>query len=127
MSFFSQRVLHPASQQSVQWTVGILRHFRAFFYTRTESCSWSFIYARPTATNANRWLASQRANAKPSLIHKVSFYRCVRKNKFWFLTVAFFKSVFESGFQFTGFQVLVFLFNKFSFYQQSFGLVWSSR
>jgi len=29
--------------------------------------------------------------------------------------VAFFKSVFESGFQFAGFQVLVFLFNKFSF------------
>ena len=26
----NQRVLHKASQQSVQWTVGILRHFRAF-------------------------------------------------------------------------------------------------
>ena len=29
--------------------------FSGFFYTRTESCFWSFIYARPTATNANRW------------------------------------------------------------------------
>ena len=29
--------------------------FSGFFYTRTESWSWSFIYARPTATNANRW------------------------------------------------------------------------
>jgi len=26
-----------------------------FFYTRTESSSWSFIYTHPTATNANRW------------------------------------------------------------------------
>ena len=29
--------------------------FSGFFYTRTESCSWSFIYARPPASNANRW------------------------------------------------------------------------
>ncbi len=31
--------------------------FSGFFYTRTESCSWSFIYARPPASNANRWAA----------------------------------------------------------------------
>ncbi len=31
--------------------------FSGFFYTQTESCSWSFIHARPTATNANRWHA----------------------------------------------------------------------
>jgi hypothetical protein len=31
--------------------------FSGFIYTRTESWSWSFICARPTATNANRWLA----------------------------------------------------------------------
>jgi len=29
--------------------------FSGFFYTRTESCSWSFIYARPTAANANHY------------------------------------------------------------------------
>ena len=39
----------------VHLTGGILRHFRAFFYTQTESCSRSFIYARPPASNANRW------------------------------------------------------------------------
>lgn len=31
--------------------------FLSIFYARTESCSWSFIYTRPTATNANRWAA----------------------------------------------------------------------
>jgi len=31
--------------------------FSGFIYTRTESCSWSFIYTRTTATNANRWVA----------------------------------------------------------------------
>ena len=31
--------------------------FSGFIYTRTESWSWSFIYARPTATNASRWAA----------------------------------------------------------------------
>jgi hypothetical protein len=30
--------------------------FSGFFYTRTESWSWSFIYTRPTATYANRWV-----------------------------------------------------------------------
>ena len=34
--------------------------FSGFFYTRTESSSWSFIYTRPTATNANRWAASRQ-------------------------------------------------------------------
>jgi len=28
--------------------------FSGFFYTRTESCFRSFIYARPPASNANR-------------------------------------------------------------------------
>ena len=29
--------------------------FSGFFYTRTESCSRSFVHARPPASNANRW------------------------------------------------------------------------
>jgi len=28
--------------------------FSGFFYTQAESCSWSFIHARPPASNANR-------------------------------------------------------------------------
>jgi hypothetical protein len=60
----NQRVLHKACQQSVHLTGGILRHFRAFFYTRTESCSWSFAYARPPASNANRW--AFRCKEKPA-------------------------------------------------------------
>ena len=41
--------------------------FSSIFLARTESCFWSFIYARPTATNANRsadfshWLVTKRA------------------------------------------------------------------
>jgi hypothetical protein len=30
----------------------------SFIYTRTESCSRSFIHARPPASNANRWALS---------------------------------------------------------------------
>ena len=41
--------------------------------------------------------------------------------------MAFFKSRFESGFQQASFQVLCFLFNNISFYQQSFCLGLSSR
>ena len=29
--------------------------FSGFFYTRTESCSWSFIYAHPTVACEDRW------------------------------------------------------------------------
>jgi hypothetical protein len=29
--------------------------FSGFFHAQAESCSWSFIYARPTAANANRY------------------------------------------------------------------------
>jgi hypothetical protein len=53
--FFSQRVLRRrAAEQSVQRTGGSLRDFQAVFYTQTESCSRSFIHARPPAANANR-------------------------------------------------------------------------
>jgi hypothetical protein len=34
---FNQRVLHKASQQSVQPTGGILPHFQAFFWLRAFS------------------------------------------------------------------------------------------
>jgi len=33
--------------------------FSGFIYTRTESCSRNFIYTRPPASNANRWLAGK--------------------------------------------------------------------
>jgi hypothetical protein len=34
--------------------------FSGFFYAQAESCSRSFIHARPTAANANRWVAAQK-------------------------------------------------------------------
>ncbi len=35
--------------------------FSGFIYTRTESCSQSFIHARPPASNANRWAAKSKS------------------------------------------------------------------
>jgi len=55
LPFQASSCLSDYAQQSVHLTGGILRHFRAFFYARTESCSWSFIHTRPPASNANRW------------------------------------------------------------------------
>ena len=43
--------------------------FSGFSYTQAESCSRSFIHARPPASNANRW-ATQEQNAKLSLIRQ---------------------------------------------------------
>ena len=40
-----------------------------FIYTQAESCSRSFVHARPPASNANRW-ATQEQNAKLSLIRQ---------------------------------------------------------
>jgi len=34
--------------------------FSGFFYTRTESCSRSFISARPPASNASRWATKSK-------------------------------------------------------------------
>jgi len=31
--------------------------FSSIFHAQTESCSRSFVHARPPASNANRWLA----------------------------------------------------------------------
>jgi len=33
--------------------------FSSVIYTRTESCSQSFIYARPLAGNASRWVLNK--------------------------------------------------------------------
>ena len=38
--------------------------FSGFFYTRTESCSRSFIHARPPASNANRWAPGHKTILK---------------------------------------------------------------
>jgi hypothetical protein len=46
-----------AAQQSAQRTGGTQRRFQAFFCARTETCSRSFIHARPLAGNASRWAA----------------------------------------------------------------------
>jgi len=35
--------------------------FSGIFYAQTESCSWSFIHARPPASNANRWAVPCKA------------------------------------------------------------------
>ena len=55
----SESVSNDATQQSVHLTGGILRHFRTFstpeHAASRQSCSWSFIHARPPASNANRW------------------------------------------------------------------------
>jgi hypothetical protein len=42
--------------------------FSGFFYTRTESCSRSFIYSRPTATNANRLGGFQEEVTNPDKV-----------------------------------------------------------
>jgi len=98
------------------------KHFSGFgFFLLSKG-----ILSRPPAANANRWQAEPKSKCKTVFDSQVSFYRRVGK-AVSVLAVAFFKSVFESDFQFAGFQVLFFLFNKFSFCQQSFGLVLSSR
>jgi hypothetical protein len=35
--------------------------FSGFFYTQAESCSRSFIHARPTAANAHRWAGGEHS------------------------------------------------------------------
>jgi len=43
------------AQQSVHLTLGILRHFRAFSTPKQNPALEVFIYAHPSAGNANRW------------------------------------------------------------------------
>ena len=38
--------------------------FSGIIYARTESCSRSFIHARPPASNANRWAAQTTARTQ---------------------------------------------------------------
>ena len=38
--------------------------FSGFIYTRTESCSRSFIHARPPASNASRWAPARQLRNK---------------------------------------------------------------
>jgi hypothetical protein len=45
-----------ATQQSVQWMVGILRDLQAFFWLRVFPALKHF--PSPPASNANRWVAS---------------------------------------------------------------------
>jgi len=81
---------------------------------------------RPSAGNANRWLAAPRANAKPSLIRKFRFCDWLKSSNPFF-SGGVFQVWFESDFQQASFPFLGFLFYRLSFHQQSFGLVLSSR
>ena len=47
--------------------------FSSIFLASSFLCSQTRVHARPSASNANRWQASQRAKAKPSLIRKLRF------------------------------------------------------
>jgi hypothetical protein len=68
--------------------------------------------ARPSAGNANRWLASQSAKTKPSLNRKFCFWDWLRNSN----------SFFSGGvFKFRFFVQQIF------FYQQSFRFILSSR
>jgi hypothetical protein len=40
--------------------------FSGFIYARTESCSRSFVHARPPASNASRWAFVIKANDEVS-------------------------------------------------------------
>jgi hypothetical protein len=71
-------------------------------------------------------LGNPEQKAKSSLNRKVGFM-FGSEIQIYFLAVAFFKFDFESGFQQAGFQVLVSSLNKFSFHQQSFRFILSSR
>jgi hypothetical protein len=57
---FNRRVLHKASQQSVQWTVAILRHFRAFS-TPEQNLGLGVLStpAPPPLTQTVGWLRSK--------------------------------------------------------------------
>ena len=77
MFFSSQRVLHnkkrPTKRALDGWDSA---PFSGIFHTRTESCSRSFIHARPPASNANRWAlrgkpnARANANANPQFVKR---------------------------------------------------------
>jgi hypothetical protein len=54
--------------------------FLGFFYARTESCSRSFIYARPPTTNANRWATPSLAKI---IIHLQKGVSNVCRSKYW--------------------------------------------
>jgi len=82
---------------------GIFEHFPGFELSLLPS----IVHARPHAGNASRWQAGQRANTKPSLIHKFVF-AIGSKIQSHFLAVAFFKSRFESDFSKQVFKFLFF-------------------
>jgi len=52
------------TQHSVHWTLGILRHFRAFFWLQVFLLS-NKVHARPSTDNASRCVARQRKLSIP--------------------------------------------------------------
>jgi hypothetical protein len=87
---------------------GIFEYFPRFEFFLLPSR----VHARPHAGNANRWLAEQRANTKPSLNRKVGL-EVGSKIQIQFLAVAFFKSAFKSGFSKQVFKFLFFCSTSF--------------
>ena len=105
----------PSScQQSVHLTLGILRQSQAVSYAL--SFFWLDGFAVPTpaqVTHAVGW-QRQRANAKPSLIHKVRFIVEFRKPNSIF-SGGVFSSLVWVWFSASKFSSLSFSFSKFSF------------
>jgi len=58
----------------VHLTLGILRKSQAVSYALAFFWLDGFAVPHPSAGNANRWKAEQRAKAKPSLNHKFRFH-----------------------------------------------------
>jgi hypothetical protein len=89
---------------------GIFKHFSGFEFSLLPNR----IHARPHAGNASRWQAEPKSKCKTILIRKFRFIVELEK-QFQFFSGGVFQVWFESGFQFAGFQVLVFSLNKFFF------------
>jgi len=105
-------------------TSGILRHFQAFSTPKQNPALE--ILSTPAHPQVTQTVGQPKAKNKIVFDSQSWFYVWLR-NSNSFLAVAFFKFLFESGFQQAGFQVLVSSLNKFSFYQQSFRFILSSR
>ncbi len=111
---FNQRVLRKAFQQSVHPTLGIRRHFQAFFYAVSFFC----LDGVPPPTPARVTQTVGQPSTKNKFVFESQSWFCVwlRNSKSVFLAVAFFQiCVLGFDFQQAGFQVLVSSLNKFSF------------
>ena len=81
----NRHVLHKASQQSVHLTLGILRVFQAVFYALSFFWLDSFAVPRPSAGNANRWLAPPKDWRSVYYVYNLSYeqswHHCQTKSR----------------------------------------------